>query len=109
MPTTSLVTETTDARFAADVLEADRPVLVDFWAPWCAPCRVLSPVIEQLAAERDDLAFAKVDIEVEQQTAAQYEVLAAPTLILFRSGQPVLRLVGTRSRRRLEQELAAVL
>jgi thioredoxin 1 len=109
MPTTSPVTETTDDRFAVDVLEAHRPVLVDFWAPWCAPCRVLSPVIEQLASERDDVAFAKVDIDVQQRTAAQYEVLAAPTLILFRSGQPVLRLVGTRSKRRLEQELAEVL
>ncbi|WP_354698688.1 Thioredoxin [Paraconexibacter sp. AEG42_29] len=105
----TLVVPVTDDAFTAVVLESDRPVVVDFWAPWCGPCRVMAPVFEELAGSLPHVLFAKVDIDAEQVTAARYGVLAAPTLIVFRAGQPVLTLVGSRPRRRLERELEAVL
>jgi len=99
----------TDDRFAAEVLEADRPVLVDFTAAWCPPCRVMKPVLAELASERDDLRIVQLDVDADQRTAAEYGVLSMPTFILFRDGAPVLRLVGARPKRRLGEELAAVL
>jgi len=106
MPTIPTVT---DDRFAAEVLEADRPVLVDFTAAWCPPCRVMKPVLAELASERDDLRIVQLDVDADQRTAAEYGVLSMPTFILFRDGAPVLRLVGARPKRRLGEELAAVL
>ena len=99
----------TDDAFAAEVLESERPVLVDFTAAWCPPCRVMKPVLAELAAERDDLRFVQLDVDAEQRTAAEYGVLSMPTFILFRDGREVQRLVGARPRRRLEEELAQVL
>ena len=98
-----------DAHFAAEVLESELPVLVDFTAPWCAPCRVMAPVLAELAAERDDLRIVQVDVDREQAAAARYGILSMPTFVLFRGGEPVLRLVGARPGRRLRQELAEVL
>jgi thioredoxin 1 len=108
MPTSSLP-GVTAGTFTADVLESERPVLVDFTAVWCAPCRVMAPVLDELALARDDIRFVAVDIDAEPELAARYEVLSAPTFILFRDGAPVVRLVGSRPRRRLERELDAVL
>ena len=99
----------TDETFAAEVLESDAPVLVDFWAAWCPPCRVMNPVLAELAADRDDLRVVKVDTEESVETAARYGILAMPTFLLFRNGEEVLRLVGSRSRKRLESELAQAL
>ena len=99
----------TDDTFAAEVLESDAPVLVDFWAAWCPPCRVMNPVLAELAADRDDLRVVKVDTEESVETAARYGILAMPTFLLFRNGEEVLRLVGARPRRRLESELAQAL
>jgi thioredoxin 1 len=99
----------TDDSFAAEVLESERPVLVDFWAAWCPPCRVMHPVLAELAADRDDLRVVKVDAEANVATAARYGVLAMPTFLLFRGGEEVLRLVGSRPRRRLEAELDGAL
>jgi thioredoxin 1 len=99
----------TDDAFAAEVLESERPVLVDFTAAWCPPCRVMKPVLAELAAERDDLRVVQVDVDAEQRTAAEYGVLSMPTFILFRDGREVQRLVGARPRRRLEAELAEIL
>jgi thioredoxin 1 len=109
LTTTSRVRATTDATFTADVLDADVPVLVDFTATWCPPCRVIGKVLDEVSADRDDLRIVALDIDAHPAAAAQFQVLAAPTLILFRSGQPILRLVGARPRRRLEQELDAAL
>jgi thioredoxin 1 len=108
MPTSALPAVTGDT-FTADVLESERPVLVDFTAVWCAPCRVMAPVLDALAGERDDVRFVTVDVDAEPELAARHEVLSAPTFVLFRAGAPVLRLVGSRPRRRLERELDAVL
>jgi thioredoxin 1 len=99
----------TDDSFTAEVLESETPVLVDFWAAWCPPCRVMHPVLAELAADRDDLRVVKVDAEANVATAARYGVLAMPTFVLFRDGEEVLRLVGSRPRRKLEAELDGVL
>jgi thioredoxin 1 len=99
----------TDDSFTAEVLESEQPVLVDFWAAWCPPCRIMHPVLAELAADRDDLRVVKVDAEANVVTAARYGVLAMPTFLLFRGGEEVLRLVGSRPRRRLEAELDGVL
>jgi thioredoxin 1 len=103
------ISTVTDDAFATEVLESERPVLVDFTAAWCPPCRVMKPVLAELAAEREDLRVVQLDVDAEQRTAAEYGVLSMPTFILFRDGREVQRLVGARPRRRLEEELAQVL
>jgi thioredoxin 1 len=102
-------TDTTDSRFALDVLESDAPVVVDFHAVWCAPCRVMSPILADLATERPDVRFVKVDVDENQETAVRYGVLSMPTLMVFRGGEPVLKLVGARPKSRLNAELERVL
>jgi thioredoxin 1 len=109
MPETQNVPTVTDDAFAAEVLEAEQPVLVDFTAAWCPPCRVMKPVLQELVAERPELRVVQLDVDTEQRTAAQYGVLSMPTFILFRDGREVTRLVGARPKRRLEAELAEVL
>ena len=103
------LTEVTDANFQAEVLEADGPVLVDFWAPWCGPCRMVAPVLEEIAGERDDLKIVKLNVDDNQQTAASYEVLSTPTLILFKQGAPAAKVVGALPKKRLEAELEPAL
>ena len=98
----------TDSQFAAAVLESDKPVVVDFTAAWCAPCRVMGPVLEELAAERDDLRFVKLDVDTNQATTARYGVMSMPTFMVFEGGEPVLTLIGSRPKRRLAEELSAV-
>ena len=85
----------TDGSFAQDVLGANVPVLVDFWAEWCAPCRMIAPVLEQIGAERGDaLKIAKIDVDANPRVPMQYGVQGIPTLILFKGGEPVERIVG---------------
>ena len=98
----------TDDSFAADVLEADTTVVVDFRAAWCAPCRVMDKAIAELAPERPDLRFVSLDVDENPRVTAQYGVMSMPTLIAFRNGTPVLQLVGARPKRRLEQDLLSV-
>lgn len=105
----SLVLPVDDVKFQSAVLESDRPVVVDFWAAWCPPCRVISRVLAELAAERPDVAFVEVDVEASPLVTMRYGVLAMPTLIIFRGGEEVQRLVGSRPKRRLSQELDAAL
>ncbi len=101
--------EVTDSSFQADVIEADGPVLVDFWAPWCGPCRVVGPVLEEIASERPDLTIVKLNVDENQQTAASFDVLSIPTLILFRGGEPVKKVIGAYPKKKLEAELEPAL
>jgi thioredoxin 1 len=98
-----------DTNFTAEVLESEQPVLVDFWAPWCGPCRVVAPVLEEIASERQDLRIVKLNVDDNQQTAAQYGVMSIPTMIVFKNGQPAKTIVGAYPKRKLEQELEPVL
>ncbi len=101
--------DVTDANFQSEVIEADGPVLVDFWAAWCGPCRVVAPVLEDIAAERDDLRIVKLNVDENQQTAAAFEVLSIPTMILFKNGQVAKKIIGAYPKRRLEAELEPAL
>jgi thioredoxin 1 len=106
---TGKLPDVTDATFQADVLEASDSVLVDFWAPWCGPCRVVHPILEEMAVEREDLTIVSLNVDENQQTAGRYEVLSIPTLILFKDGQEAKRVIGAMPKRRLEAELEPAL
>ena len=102
------VADVTDASFQAEVIESAEPVLVDFWAPWCGPCRAVSPVLEQISDERG-LRLVKVNVDENQQIAAQFQVLSLPTMILFKAGQPAARIIGAYPKRKLEAQLEPAL
>ena len=103
------ITNVTDTTFQAEVLESDTPVLVDFWAPWCGPCRVVSPILEQINAEREDVVVKKMNIDENMQTPANFGILAIPTMILFRNGAEAKRIQGAMPRKRIEAELQPAL
>ena len=103
------ITDVTDANFQAEVLESPEPVLVDFWAPWCGPCRVIAPALEEIVEERDDLRVVKLNVDDNQQTAARYNVLSIPTLILFRDGEVAKQIIGAMPKKRLVQEIEPAL
>jgi thioredoxin 1 len=104
------ITEVTDSNFQAEVIESDVPVLVDFWAPWCGPCRMVAPVLEEIAQEKGDaLRIVKLNTDENQQTAIAYEVLSIPTLILFKNGQIAKKVIGAQPKRKLEAELEPAL
>ncbi|MCL2342556.1 MAG: thioredoxin [Firmicutes bacterium] len=89
----SVITITKD-NFDAEVLRADKPVLIDFWAAWCGPCRMLSPVVDQIAGERADLKVGKINIDEQPALAQRFGVMSIPTLVIFKDGEAVNRAVG---------------
>jgi thioredoxin 1 len=103
------VTVTADS-FEADVINSDKPVLVDFWATWCGPCRMVAPVLDEIAGEHaDKITVAKLDIDAHPGIARDYQVMSVPTMILFSGGQPVKTIVGAKPKAVLVNELGAVL
>ena len=96
----------TDDIFEAEVLKADKPVLVDFWAPWCGPCRMMSPVIEELAKELDgDAIVGKVNVDENNEYAGKYGVMSIPTLLVFKGGQVVDQMVGVMEKGELKERV----
>ena len=107
MNDTSATVAVTDDSFSDDVLASATPVLVDFWATWCGPCKMIAPVLEELATEKAGaLTVAKLDVDANPGTARDYQVVSIPTLILFKNGEPVKRIVGTKGKAALLRELA---
>jgi thioredoxin len=99
--------EVSDASFSADVLSSNKPVLVDFWATWCGPCKMVAPVLEEIASERgEQLTVAKLDVDANPETAQNFQVVSIPTMILFKDGQPVKRIVGAKGKAALLRELS---
>jgi len=103
------LTDVTDTNFQAEVLESETPVLVDFWAAWCGPCRVIAPHLEELNEEQENLRVVKLNVDENPQTAAQYQVMSIPTLIVFKNGQVEKTIVGALPKKRLEQEIEPAL
>jgi thioredoxin 1 len=101
--------DVTDSNFQAEVLESTEAVLVDFWAPWCGPCRVIAPSLEEINEERDDLRVVKLNVDDNQATAAKYNVMSIPTLIVFKNGEVAKQIVGALPKNRLVQELEPAL
>jgi thioredoxin 1 len=101
------ITQVTDATFATEVEQSSTPVLVDFWAEWCGPCRMMNPILEEFAGEHDGrVKVAKLNVDESPESSQRFKVLSIPTMLLFQDGQVVKQLVGAMSRQRLEEALA---
>src|SRR5436853_605708 len=99
--------EVSDASFASDVLASNKPVLVDFWASWCGPCKMVAPVLDEIAGEHSEkLTVAKLDIDANPGTARDYQVMSIPTMIVFQDGKPVKQIVGAKPKAALLNDLA---
>jgi thioredoxin 1 len=101
------ITQVTDATFATEVEQSDTPVLVDFWAEWCGPCRMMNPILEEFSAEHAGrVKVAKLNVDDSPESSTRFKVLSIPTMLLFQDGKVVKQLVGAMSRQRLEEALA---
>ncbi|MCL4541953.1 MAG: thioredoxin [Chloroflexi bacterium] len=101
-----MVNVVTDKEFEEQVLKAEKPVLIDFWAEWCSPCRMVAPIVEEIAREyQDKIDVYKLDVDANIDTAFRYQVQSIPTLILFKNGKPAERIIGFRPKDRLVAQL----
>jgi thioredoxin 1 len=99
--------EVTDASFESAVLNSDKTVVVDFWATWCGPCKMIAPVLDEIAGEnKEKLTVAKLDIDANPATARDYQVMSIPTMIVFKGGKPVKQIVGAKPKAALLSDLA---
>ena len=102
-PSMANLSDVSDATFEEDVLKSDKPVVVDFWAPWCGPCRVIGPILEDMSQKYGDrIRFTKLNVDDNHQTSARYNVLSIPTVILFEGGEPQQTVIGARPRSHFE-------
>ena len=92
--------------FREEVINSDRPVLMDFWAPWCGPCRMVVPLVEEIAQEREDIKVVKINVDEEPELAGQFRVMSIPTLVVFHEGRVVNQAVGARSKATIEAMLS---
>lgn len=100
----------TDQSFNQEVLESKEPVVVDFWAPWCGPCRTVSPIIDELAKEfAGKVKIGKINVDENSQIAGQYSVMSIPSVVFFKNGQPIRTMVGAQSKENYKQEIEAIL
>ena len=103
------ITHTSDDKFQDDVINSDTPVLVDYWAEWCGPCKMIAPILEEIAAEQENIKIAKVNVDDSPDLARRYEIMSIPALIVFENGEPAKKLIGAKPKGALLEEIGEFL
>jgi len=103
-----MIKQITDQTFKQEVLKNDKPILVDFWAPWCGPCKMMGPIIDHLAQELNNIDFAKINVQENQEYANKYQITSIPNLLIFNKGKIVKQLIGAQSPEVLKEELSKI-
>jgi thioredoxin 1 len=105
----STISALSDATFDEVIKSSDKPVVVDFWAEWCGPCKMIAPILEEIASEEEGVTIAKLNVDESPDVAMRYQVMSIPTLIVFENGEPAKRMVGAKGKGQLLQELGEFL